>query len=175
TIPANQWSYIRVELAGGLTDVLLGGSLGNALGEIIRGIALGDLTIEVSALNASGGSVLARNSNQGFNTDRVRLVETGEGHYLIAIKPDQSYNRLNFKASSVTLLLGTVFTSKVYNAFTYNDTDGDCGRPLATSFDGSGVSLSLLEIQNQNLTNAIDSDLTTYSELKIGSLLDVQV
>src|SRR5690606_7834876 len=33
TIPANQWSYIRVELAGGLTDVLLGGSLGNALGE----------------------------------------------------------------------------------------------------------------------------------------------
>src|SRR5699024_8379249 len=27
TIPANQWSYIRVELDGGLVDVLLGGTL----------------------------------------------------------------------------------------------------------------------------------------------------
>src|SRR5690625_5188410 len=178
TIPANQWSYIRVELDGGLVDVLLGGTLGNALGGIISGIALGDLIVEASALN-SETEVLKRNSNQGFDTDRVRLIETGEGHYLIGLKPDQDYNQVKFKASVNSLLgLGNTFTNKVFYAFTYdeNDSAGDCGRPLATSFDGSsGIDLTLLNLDNQHLNRAIDDDPNTYSELSNSSLLGLSV
>src|SRR5699024_9179401 len=176
TVPANQWSYIRVDLDGGLVDALLGGSLGDLLGGIVSGIALGDLNIEVSAINSSETEVLKRTSNQGFDTDRVRLLQTGEGHYLIGLKPDQDYNRVRLKASSVTLLLGTVFTNKVYSAFTYDDSGDNCGRPLATSFDGSGgLSLSVLDNENQYLERAIDDDPDTYSELKTGGVLSVDV
>lgn len=176
-ISADQWSYIRVELDGGLTDVLLGGTLGDALGGIVSGIALGDLTVEVSAIDASGNTVLSRDSNDGFNTNRVRLIQTGEGHYLIGLKPSQSYNRVKFKASSITLLLGTVFTNKVYNAFTFDGVGGDCGRPLATSFDGSsGIGLEVLGgLVDQKLGDAIDTDLNSFSTLKTTSVLAVDV
>src|SRR5699024_1415879 len=177
TIPANQWSYIRVDLDGGLVDALLGGSLGDLLGGIVSGIALGDLIIEASAIDASSTTVLSRDSDDDFNTDRVRLVETGEGHYLIGLKPDQDYNRVKLKASVSSLLgLGNTFTNKVYSAFTYDDSGDNCGRPLATSFDGSeGISLDVLPVDNQKLGDAIDDDLDSYSLLKSSAVLNLSV
>src|SRR5690625_2299933 len=175
-IPGDQWSYMRVDLDGGLIDALLGGSLGDLLGGLLSGILLGDLTIEVSALNSSGTTVLTRNSDQGFGTDRVRLMETGEGHFLIGLKPDQEYNRVKFKASSRTLLLGTIFTNKVYNAFTFDDIGNDCGRPLATSFDGGGgIDLKVADLNDQYLGRAIDEDMDSYSQLKSTAVLGVDL
>ncbi|HLR38432.1 MAG TPA: hypothetical protein VK084_10315, partial [Chitinophagaceae bacterium] len=174
TVPANQWSYIRVDLDGGLIDALLGGSLGDALGGVLSTVLLGDLTIQVSALD-SGTTVLSRKSGQGFGTDRVRLLTTGDGYALIALRPNKDYNQLKFKASSVVLAAGTVFHNKVYDAFTFEGSGGECGRPFATSFDGSGLDLSVLPVGDQHLDRAIDTDEETHSTLKKPTLLGLSV
>src|SRR5699024_2509588 len=93
----------------------------------------------------------------------------------IALRPDHDYNQLRFKASSVVLLLGTVFHNKVYDAFTFEGSGGECGRPFATSFDGSGLDLSVLPVGDQHLDRAIDTDEGTHSTLKKPTLLDVNV
>ncbi|MDM1507642.1 DUF11 domain-containing protein, partial [Myroides odoratimimus] len=60
-------------------------------------------------------------------------------------------------------------------AFTYDDQGANCGRPVVTSFDGGGIDLKVLDLKNQNLSHAIDNDLTTYSLVSPGALLGVNV
>src|SRR5690606_30002609 len=65
-------------------------------------------------------------------------------------------------------------TLDVYEAFYITGYD-DCDQPFITAFDGTGIGLTALDLQEQNLGNAIDDDPDSYSVLKQSSLLDVNV
>ena len=170
TLPAETWSYVRIGADESLLQVLLGGSLGELLSDVLGSVLLGNQEIEIQARTSGGVAVLSRTSTQGFDTDRVRLVQNGTGDYFLAIKPDAAYDRIRLTNRSTALAgLGSEYTLDVYNAF-YLDGADACGEFRFTSFDGEGISLDLLGAGVENAENAIDSDLNSYSEISIGTL-----
>lgn len=177
TIPANQWSYVRINADTSLLSALLGGSLGDVLSGVLGAVLLGNQEIEIEALNNTT-SVLKRNSTQGFDTSRVRLITNAAGEFHLAINPDQSYNRVRVANRSISLLgLGTTYNVDVYHAETYPAGGSPCGRPMFTSFDGGGgLGLEVLgNLVDQNLGNAIDTDLNSFSTLKTTSVVALDV
>src|SRR5690606_4502389 len=176
TIPADQWSYVRIGADNTLLRVLLGGSLGNALGTVVGGVLLGNQEFEIDVRNNTT-SVLTRTNTAGFNTDRVKLIVDGNGYNYIAVKPSQDYNRVRIINRSISAVgLGTEYHLDVYNAFTYSNTTGACGYPLGTSFDGSGgLGLQVADLNDQHLERAIDGDSNSYSLLKSSGVLDLSV
>ena len=170
TLPAETWSYVRIGADQNLLQALLGGSLGDLLGDALGAVLLGKQEIEIQARNSGGTTVLVRNSTQGFDTERVRLVQNGSGNYYLAIKPAAAYDRIRvINRSTSAAGLGVEYTLGVYNAF-YLSGDDACGDFRFTSFDGEGISLDLLGAGVEDAENAIDSDLDTYSEISIGTL-----
>jgi|GEM_PF-2404248 len=176
TIPADQWSYVRIGADNTLLRVLLGGSLGNALGTVVGGVLLGNQEFEIDVRNNTT-SVLTRTNTAGFNTDRVKLIVDGNGYNYIAVKPSQDYNRVRIINRSISAVgLGTEYHLDVYNAFTYSNTTDACGYPLGTSFDGSGgLGLQVADLNDQHLERAIDGDSNSYSLLKSSGVLDLSV
>src|SRR5699024_4095949 len=83
TIPAEQWSYVRIGGDSNLFDDLLGGGLGNALGDVLQVVLIGNQEITIDARMGST-SVLSRSSTQEFSGDRVKMLRTGVGYYLLA-------------------------------------------------------------------------------------------
>ncbi len=176
TLPANQWSYVRIQGDGDLFKALLGGSLGNALGGVLGTVLTGNQEMVFDA-RMGASSVLSRTSTQGFGTDNVKLLVDAQGNYHIAMRPSGAYDRIRITNRTGSLLgLGSEKTLDVYNAFYYQDNNQDCGRPSFTSFDGStGLSLSVLPIEDGSLKNAIDGDLNTFSTLKSSAVLGLNV
>ena len=176
SLPANTWSYVRMKGDSDLFRALLGGSLGNTLGTVLGAVLVGNQEIIIDA-RMGGTSVLSRSSTQSFGTDRVRLIQDGEGNNYLAIRPAGQYDRLRITNQTGSLLgLGNEKTLDVYNAFHYEDDGNDCGRPFATSFDGSsGIGLEVGDLNDQNLSNAIDTDDNSFSRLKSSSILNVNV
>ncbi|PRY84312.1 putative repeat protein (TIGR01451 family), partial [Mongoliibacter ruber] len=172
TRPAGSVSYIQIDGDENLFNALIGGSLGDALADVLGAIILGNQVITIEARNNTT-TVLSRNSNQGFSTDAARLVQDKDGNFYLAVRPDQSYNRLRITNAATSLVgLFTGYTLDVYNAF-FLDEEDTCGSPLFTSFDGSGVNLDLLDIGNSgvnDLGNAIDGDFETFSTISPGVL-----
>lgn len=176
-VPANQWSYIRIGGDQGLLKGLLGGSLGKLLGGVVGSLAVGNQDIRIQVYDSKTNKVvLERSSLLGFNTDRIKMIETGEGYAVIAIKPMTAYKKISISNVCNTLLLAIEnFHLDVYGAYTIENNDATCGKPIGTSFDGSGLELKVLDVQNQGLFKAIDDSKATYSTLNAGSLLDVKV
>ncbi|WP_150452045.1 hypothetical protein [Arenibacter lacus] len=176
TLPADRWSYVRMEGDSDLFRALLGGSLGNTLGTVLGAVLIGNQEVIIDARMGST-SVFSRSSTLGFGTDRVKLIQDGGGNNYLAIRPANNYDRLRITNQIGSLLgVGNEKTLDVYNAFYYEDTGDDCGRPFATSFDGGGgIGLEVADLNDQNLSNAIDNDLNTFSRLKSSSILDVNV
>ncbi|MCA4805500.1 DUF11 domain-containing protein [Myroides odoratimimus] len=176
-IPANQWSYIRIGGDQGLLQGLLGGSLGKLLGGVVGGLALGNQNISVEVFDSKTNKVvLQRSSLNGFDTDRVKLIETGEGHIVLAVKPVTTYKKIRISNVCNTLLLAVEnFKLDVYGVYTISEDSASCGKPIGTSYSGAGLSLSVLEAQNQNLGYAIDDNKSTSSFLSPGSLLSLNV
>lgn len=143
---------------------------------MLGGLLFGKQEIEIDA-RTSSGSVLSRKSTDGFNTDRVRLVRDNNGNSFIAIKPASSYDRVRITNRSTSAVgAGTEFTLEVFSAVSFQNDGGYCGRPSYTSFDGgAGLSLSLLDLQDQHLERAIDGDELTYSLLKSSSAASINV
>ncbi|WP_339754210.1 DUF7507 domain-containing protein [Algoriphagus aquimarinus] len=169
-IPADTWSYVRIGADSNLLQALLGGSLGDLLSDVLSAVLFGQQEIEIQARNSVGSTVLSRNSTQGFDTDRVRLVQDGAGNYFLAIKPSASYNRIRLINTSTSIAgFGAEYTLDVYNAFYLNGDDA-CGEFRFTSFDGEGISVDLLGSGVENAENAIDADQNSYSEISIGTL-----
>lgn len=169
-ILANTTTYIRIDGEESLLQSLLGGSLGDLLSEFLGSVLFGEQEIIIDA-RTSSGSVLSRSSISGFNTDRVRLVSDDSGNYYIAIKPASSYDRIRItnQASSIAGL-NAEYTLDVYHAF-YFEPDPCGSEPIFTSFDGNGITLEVLELNNavESLNLAIDSDLdNTFSEITLG-------
>ncbi|MHC5309670.1 hypothetical protein ACYSNM_06305 [Myroides sp. LJL116] len=180
-IPANQWSYIQLDGDQGLFDMLLGGNLGDALGKLVETILLGNQNIEVSALTNNNTEVFSTSSNAKFVSSQSRIFVDGNGKNILAIKPSQPYQKIKIenKALAVIGALST-YEATVARVFTYdNSVDVECGKPIGTSFDGTGgLGLSLLDVRNQKLGNAIDSgsdSMDTYSTMKSSGLLSLDL
>ncbi|EDM43314.1 hypothetical protein SCB49_01127 [unidentified eubacterium SCB49] len=175
-VPKDTWSYVRMDDDTGLLDGLLGGSLGDLLTGLLDNLLLGNQEIVIDARDGTT-SVLSRSSESGFNTPRVKVIQDAAGHNYLAIRPDAKYDRLRIThKKSATLDLGGEKELKIYSAFYFDGTGEECGRPFGTSFDGDdGIGLSLIEVGDQNLNYAIDNDVNTFSTLKPGSLVDVNI
>src|SRR5690625_3238906 len=172
-LEADTWSYVRINSDTGILKALLGGSLGDVLSDVLGVVLIGNQELTFDARMGST-SVLSRSSTQNFGTDRVKLVESGDGHLYLAKRPDNDYDRIRITNDIGSLLgLGNEVQLDVYNAFYYDETSAeDCGRPFATSFDGSGgIDLEVGDLNNQNLSNAIDEDENSFSRLKSSSVL----
>ncbi|MCT8340295.1 gliding motility-associated C-terminal domain-containing protein [Flavobacteriaceae bacterium TK19130] len=168
-IPANTTTYIRIDLDSDVLNALLGGSLGDLLADILGTVVLGDHYIDVEARDGSN-TVLSRSSSLPLNDGRLRIVQDGQQNFYIAITPDQPYDRIYIEDNTDALLLGTTNSMNVYSAFYY--TDNQCAiNPLYTDYDGSGITLDLLNIGGAGVTNphhVIDNDTTNFSEISLG-------
>ncbi|MHC5353071.1 Ig-like domain-containing protein [Myroides sp. LJL115] len=180
-LPANQWSYIQLEGDQGLFDMILGGNLGDGLGKLLSTVLLGNQNIVVSALNSNNSQVFTTSSNDRFYGSQSRLFVDGNGKNILAIKPSQPYQKIKIVNKAISLVgLLNEYEVSVAKVFTYNNsTEVECGKPVGTSFDGSGgLGLSLLDVKDQKLGNAIDSGsdyMNTYSTLKSSGLLSLDL
>src|SRR5690606_20578995 len=174
-LPANTWSFVRMDGQANLFKTLLGGNLGSALANLLGAIALGGQEVDVEARTALGTVVATYESSDGFSGDRVKLFVDAAGNYVLGIRPHLAYQRIRITNSTVSALgLGIERELKVYNAYYYSGGGAECGRPIFTSFDGdSGLGLTVADFDDQYLERAIDSDVNSYSMLKSSSALDL--
>src|SRR5690606_15787622 len=166
-------TFVKIVEEEKLTDILLGGSLGNVLTGIANGLVLGDVGIEVEVYG-TGGRFINRSSDDRFNDNEIRLIVGADNAQYLAITPSQPYNQI--RISSVTeAIIGVLanYHIDVYDVFYYSGTQ-TCGGPMGTSYDVSGVNLDLLTLGSGTLAGSlgrsIDGDTTTYSVLSPGVL-----
>ncbi|MCI2229005.1 gliding motility-associated C-terminal domain-containing protein [Polaribacter sp. MSW13] len=176
-VPANTTTYIRVGDGGtGLLDLLLGGSLGGVLSDVVGSIALGDHYIEVSALNASNVNILSERSDNITTNGALKVVRNKDGDVFFAITPTVDYKSVTIKDNTDALLLGTTSFINVYHAFYQDPAGAACNSEgIFTWYDGTGITLGLLDplgvLGTTGVANpeyAIDNDDSTYSTIDIG-------
>ncbi|WP_036152898.1 T9SS C-terminal target domain-containing protein [Maribacter forsetii] len=171
-IPANQTSYIRLDTEDDLLPYLLGGNLGGLLADVAGFVLLGNQEFSVDVKN-NNTSILQEDSGiaNSFITNSMRVVTDKNGDYFMAVSPNENYNRIRLQNRVGSLVgLGTEKELNVYGAST-SDGASNCLNADYTSFDGTGITLDLLNISGAGVTNpefAIDDDLNTYSELGFG-------
>ncbi|MFN3588443.1 MAG: hypothetical protein ACK4UP_03610 [Spirosomataceae bacterium] len=173
TLPANTTSYVKIAADGSLFNALLGGSLGNLLGSVLNLVLGGEQVIRVEARNGTTTVLSGQTDNAAnFAGPNLRVVQDVAGNFYFAVKPTSSYNRIrltNFPGAA--LLLGTVKRLDVFGAYTV-PAAADCGSPNFTSFDGSGITLDILNLGGgvSNPGRAIDGNLNTASNINLGVL-----
>ncbi|WP_405410004.1 gliding motility-associated C-terminal domain-containing protein [Maribacter sp. Asnod1-A12] len=171
-IPANQTSYIRLDTEDDLLPFLLGGNLGGLLADVAGLVILGNQEFSVDVKN-NNTSILQADSGiaNSFAANAVRVVSNSDGDYFMAVTPNAAYNRINLENRVGSLVgLNTQKELNVFGAFTA-DNANTCLNVDYTSFDGSGITLDLLELSGAGVTNpefAIDDDINTFSELGFG-------
>lgn len=174
TLPANTTAYVKIEAEDNLLEVLLGGSLGNLLADVLGTVLVGNQEFTIQA-KLNNSVVLGGNSQipNDFSSQNLKIVINEFGEHFIAITPSSNYNRIRIQ-NRVGSLLGLNNTKElnVYNVFYYSS-PSECGRGSFTSFDGEGLTLDLLTLGGagvSNPENVIDGDLNSYSELSLGIL-----
>ncbi|NKI28409.1 hypothetical protein HCG49_17805 [Arenibacter sp. 6A1] len=177
-IPSKKPVYVKVN--AGDQDILkrlLGGSVGNLLVGSLNNLLLGSHSFEIGAYSG-GVKLFSSRSTSGFQDSRIKFIQDKDGDYMFALQSVESFNRLKIENSS-NALLGLTGDKKfdVYDAFYYTGNETNCGRPIGTSFDASGLGLTLLgNLANEDtFYKAIDGDESSFSTLKQGSLLSVDV
>jgi len=174
TLPANTTSYVKVQTNSTLFNALLGGSLGNLLASTLSLVLGGEQIITVEALeNTTVRLSGSTNSVSDFSGTALRVVEDKEGNFYFAITPTQAYNRIRISHSTGANLLGLgeVRSVNVFDAF-YSTAPDPCGTPQYTNFDGSGVTLNILNAGGgvSNAERAIDGSNSTFSNINLGVL-----
>jgi gliding motility-associated-like protein len=187
TVPANTTTYIKVDdLEKGLFNTLLGGSLGNLLADAGGTTAFGDHFVQVTALDNSGVVVDTGNTNNLFNTPLLfttvplKVLKNKDGDIFITITPTEDYKAVVIKDVTDALLLGVSNFINVYHAFYPDPANVSCNsEEIFTSYDGTGITLNLLESDLENETGlgttgvrnaefAIDTDPITFSTISVG-------
>lgn len=140
--------------------------------ELVGGL-LGLLDENIIIPEVYNGSTMVSSSNV-----HSTMARDQDGNLYLAVTSSQAYTGVRVKLRSETNLLdislGGGIELNVYDAFHYTDAP-TCGSPLHTYYEDSGLSIDLLDFNNQNLENAIDNDTDTYSLVKSGALLGVSV
>ncbi|WP_165750378.1 gliding motility-associated C-terminal domain-containing protein [Cellulophaga sp. Z1A5H] len=169
---ANTTSYVKIDSEDELLPFLLGGNLGNLLANIGGTVLLGNQEFIVEAKNGTT-TVLQGSSNNSndFSTESMRVIMDEAGNYYIAVTPNTPYDAIRL-TNNIGSIIGANTTKNldVFGVF-HGDGTQDCGTPSFTSFNGSGLTLDLLNIGGAGVTNpefAIDNDPNTASELSLG-------
>lgn len=138
--------------------------------ETVGGL-LGLLDENIIIAEAFNGSTLLNSVHSTISRDE-------NGDVYIAVTPSENYTGIRIKLRSQSNLLGLSLGGgidmNVYDAFYYTSTN-ECGRPLMTYYEESGLNIGLLEYQDRNLENAIDADNSSYSTIKTAALLNLNV
>ncbi|WP_188876088.1 Ig-like domain-containing protein, partial [Sphingobacterium alkalisoli] len=174
-VPARKTTYIRIDYDEDILKSLLAGSLGNLVGGLVNGLVLGDHFFEVE-LKDGGTQTLNTSSANLFDSSngQVRIVQDKTGRYYIAIKADQPFTniRLTDRTTAVVGLLSADKYLNVYNVC-YDASDEICDPAFSTSYEGSGITLDLLQLGQTGVLNperSIDDDTNTFSEINLGLL-----
>jgi len=173
-LQANTTSYIKIDSEDELLPFLLGGNLGNLLANLGGTVLLGNQEFTVEAKNGAT-TILQANTNNATNfaSASSRIVIDEAGDYFVAMTPNLAYDRLRL-TNNLGSLIGVNNTKNltVFGAF-HGEGTVNCGSPSFTSFDGSGLSLDILNLGGAGVTNpelAMDGDPNTASELSLGIL-----
>jgi gliding motility-associated-like protein len=171
-VKAGTTSFVRIDFDSGVLDKLLGGSLGGVLSGVVGGLIIGNHYFEVGARNTTGTDVLSGKSNVGFTNSNLRLLKDATGKFYVAITPNVDYKKVFIKDFTKAVAVGSYNEMKVYDAFFTKGIDA-CGAPVATGFDGEGLTLDLLGLGKAGVNNmeyAIDGNINTHSDLTLGVL-----
>ncbi|RZK79125.1 MAG: gliding motility-associated C-terminal domain-containing protein, partial [Pedobacter sp.] len=176
TVPAGQTTFIRIGNDNpDLLNTLLGGNLGNVLTNVVGSVALGNRYFEAGARMGTGAAnnVLSGNSSNPFSTERIKLVKDANGFFYVALTPSVAYDRIYIKDfTSAVVGLGATGYTDVYYAFHGTDIN-PCAQAIATSFEGTGLTVDLLGLGKAGVTNpeyAIDANPSNSSEISLGAL-----
>ncbi|WP_439489900.1 T9SS type A sorting domain-containing protein [Algoriphagus sp.] len=174
-VPVGKTTLIRIDYDRDVLDALLGGSLSGVLANLVNGLVLGNHYFEVQLKNGAT-TILTTSSANGFSSSngQVKIVQDQTGRYYIAVTTNTPYSniRLTDHTNAILGVLSSDKFLKVYN-ICYENTDGVCNpRGAYTTYDGGGVSLDLLRV-NELVSNpeyAIDANPGTFSRISLGVL-----
>ncbi|WP_270090017.1 Ig-like domain-containing protein [Sphingobacterium sp. SYP-B4668] len=174
-VPAGKTAYIRIDYDQDVLKSLLAGSIGDLVGGLVNGLVLGNHFFEVQLKNGNSETLNTSSANLFASSNgQVKIVQDKTGRYYIAIKANQPFTniRLTDRTTSVVGLLSSDKYLNVYSICYDNSTD-ICNQAFSTSYEGSGISLGLLQLGKTgviNAQNAIDDNETTFSEINLGVL-----
>lgn len=168
TINSNTTTFVKIDkpTASGLNIDLLD-AVGGLLGLLDENIII----------------VEAYNDSNIINNVESTIVEDVNGNVYLKVTPNQNYTSVRLKLRSQSNLLGISLGAglslNVYEAFYYNGVNS-CGRPFATGVDAVGLNVDLLgglftSLGTNEYSQSIDGDADSYSILKAGNLLNVNV
>src|SRR3546814_17712559 len=73
---------------------LLGGTLGNIVGDLLGGVVLGNHYFTVDVNRADGSTIVSGDSRDQFGDQSIKLVQDAEGRYYIAVTADEEYKSI---------------------------------------------------------------------------------
>lgn len=170
-VPAHTTSYIKIDVDGTMLQSLLGGSLGTALGSVVGSVALGNQYFVVDIKRANGTVIYSASSANGFGTQLVKIVQDKNGRYYIAVTANEPYQNVRITHHLASLVgLNKRATMHVYN-MCRETVVNTCEQASFTSYDGTGLNLSLLDISKAGVSDpyfVIDDNSSNYSTINLG-------
>ncbi len=171
-VPQGSTVYIAVQddPSTGLLTTLAGGTLGN----IVTGL-LSNRFIEVTIKDNLGNEVVEYSSDgnqRTFSEGTFNVVTGKDGQRYITFRanPGVNFDRVRVTARTGGLI-GASYQIKVQDAFYLSGTYDPCNPFVTTSFDATGITLSLLNNNGDPVKNperAIDDDTTNFSTFGYG-------
>jgi hypothetical protein len=174
-VPAGATVYIPVQddPAQGLLSTLAGGTIGN----LVTGL-VGDQYFQVQVKNSAGSNVVtyssAGNGTRSFAQGNFNFVTGSGGQVYITFKAATGvdYSRIRITAQTSGLVAAS-YELKVQDAFYLSGTATPCSPFVTTSFDATGLTLSLLNGSGapvKNIDRVIDTDTTNFSTFGYGTV-----
>src|SRR5690606_2731401 len=115
-VDAYTTSYIRISFEEDMLKSLLGGTLGNIVGDLLGGVVLGNHYFTVDVKRADGSIIVSGDSRDQFGDQSVKLVQDAEGRFYIAVTADEAYQSVRVTHELSSLVgLGRTATMDVYN------------------------------------------------------------
>ncbi|MGJ1267399.1 Ig-like domain-containing protein [Sphingobacterium spiritivorum] len=175
-VPVGKTAYVRIDYDQDVLKSLLAGSIGELVGGLVNGLVLGDHYFEVQLNNGGGAPLLSASSANSFSAaaGKIRIVQDKAGRYYIAIKSDVPYTNIKLIDHTASAL-GVLAPNKYLNVYSvcYDNSSAICDPAFSTSYEGTGITLGLLQIGNTGVLApeyAIDDDVNTSSKINLGTL-----
>ena len=174
-VPAHETSYIRIDMADDrMLDALVGGSLGEFIADVGDLVLFGNHYFDVAVLDAGGDELYETSSIGDFANNNVRIVRDEFGRYYIAVTADLPYQSVRITLHNTALLGADASTTMNVYSMCRETVFDPCEQATFTSFDGTGLSASLLNGANPaGVTNpqyAIDGNNSNYAEFSLGTV-----
>ncbi|MBE8720680.1 hypothetical protein [Sphingobacterium pedocola] len=175
TVPVDKTTYIRIDYDETVLKTLLSGSLGNTVAGLVNGLLLGEHYFDVKLTNG-GTNILDVSSIDSFTAGagKVRIVQDKVGRYYIAIKAGVPYTNIRI-TDHTNAVLGVLAPDQFLNVYSicYDASSEICDPTFSTSYEGTGITLDLLNLGSngvQNAEHAIDDNENTSSKINLGVL-----